>query len=214
MSNKITELYEQFTFEGFKCLYGPKEELTTGFPLQEIKFNEVKDFEFDNHMVIMADTHDYDKLDEVIESFNGKVDTLIHAGDFGTPETTMKSLKKFDGNFYGVLGNHDRQFSAAYLPYLNYKFQMGYLTKRFLINSLISVHLRHENEGLENLVLESPTMMQGLIIFGHSHKPVFFHKRRMTVINPGILCDVGNNKPTMCLYSLNNPTESVFVVEG
>jgi putative phosphoesterase len=209
MSNKIVQLYDQFQFEGFKCLYGPEEEIT-GEQLKEITFSKLADFEFDNHIAIMADTHDYDKLDDVIDVI--KTDILIHAGDFGTPESAMKSLKKFNGMFFGVLGNHDRQYAASFLPYLNYRFQMGYLVKRFTIDNTLVVHLRHENEGMENLIYDSPTQMAGLIIYGHSHKPVFFHKNRMTIVNPGILCDVGNNKPTMCLYSMNNPKESVFVV--
>ncbi|MDR2884574.1 MAG: metallophosphoesterase [Deferribacteraceae bacterium] len=126
-------------------------------------------------ILIISDTHvkRYDDLPEPVQGVISSVDAIIHAGDIGSIEF-YNDLKARTPNLYAVKGNNDH-FS---LP----------LELVITLNG-VKIALTHSDRvqgSRENYLsyyfsAENPD----LIIFGHTHNPLWVQMGAQTLLNPG-----------------------------
>lgn len=127
---------------------------------------------------IISDTHDnMPRIAQAVELFNrGKIDLVLHAGDFISP-FTANEFKKLKGKPIGVFGNNDGD--------------KLYLLKRYReIGELYEDY--HELDGRKIVMMHGPQFLEaliaskvyGLIIYGHTRE-IDLREGPPLVLNPG-----------------------------
>lgn len=243
----IFDLYDHLAFNKYQALYVDRHDAgfraDHEFPCAVFDIDdtsaliktiqETKDHRF---VGVIADTHGYEKIDQVISYLNKlNIDLLIHAGDIGRPEFLDK-LMNFRGDVYGVLGNHDRPEAAAYLPIIESwddnnggRLRLGYeyLGFHYRYHDFFVIHEHGERikPYMESLINRGYGSVKQTIIFGHIHRPLLYSKpieqvgdyfyTHARILNPGICSkdpkwDLGYES-TFCLYCIEYPMRSVFI---
>lgn len=116
---------------------------------------------------VIADTHGLLRP-EAVEALRG-VDLIIHAGDVGDP-AILADLERI-APVHAVRGNVDREAWARALPSRD-TIQVG----------SVLVHVLHIEEEID---LDPVAAGIGVIIFGHTHRPLVERRRGVLFLNPG-----------------------------
>lgn len=145
---------------------------------------------------IISDTHDnLDNLRKALDIFQaGKVEQIIHAGDFTSP-FTYRVMKHFTGGFTGVFGNNDGD--------------------RVLLNNLYQGRIYPQPHifslhGRKIVVMHEPGVVGALadsghfdlVIYGHTHEPDIRRVRNTLIVNPGEVSGWLYGKPSAAIVNL------------
>jgi len=164
-------------------------------------------------IAIVSDTHgNVTNFKKVVDWLNKEnIQTILHCGDIGSPESLKESLSDFKGAFLGVFGNMDKGFKILIDEY----------------NKIPKVEVK---EDIFEIEIEDPPSPQGasarrrkiafchfpgeakklaqsgrfdLVFYGHTHRPwderVPSGRGECHMINPGELAGQFY-KPTFAVY--------------
>lgn len=127
-------------------------------------------------ILIVSDTHGWDRNLETLLEQCGKIDLLIHAGDVQHSEDYIRALAGCP--VYMVAGNND-YFSG--LP-MEQEFMLG-SHKVFLAHG----HHYYVHSGCEYIRKAGRSRGADIIIFGHTHRPFLEQEKNLIILNPGSL---------------------------
>jgi len=149
---------------------------------------------------IISDTHDnLPQIKKAVDIFNrGKVELILHAGDFVSPFTFLE-FKNLNCPLKGVFGNNDGDklyllekfkgigeiYSAPYETIIDHK-------------NIIMLH----KEKLIDALAES--QKYDVIIYGHTHRTDLHKIGKTLIINPGECGGWLSGKSTIALLDLTN----------
>lgn len=154
-----------------------------------------------------------------------KIDTILHCGDIGDPESLKESLVNFDGEFLGVLGNMDKDFKIELKEYQNSRTRVmeEVLETEFGGKKIAVIHKPDPAEKL------AETGKYDLVFYGHTHRPWLARIATRSVasgeekigvpvggscrlINPGELAGQ-INKPTFAIYDTDTNELELKILE-
>ena len=127
-------------------------------------------------VLVLSDSHRFlENAEDVINMYADRIKTVIHLGDV---EGDFRSLRKKYGNldFYGVLGNNDRD---SVMPY-EMMAEIG--GKKIL---LTHGHRQRVSYGFLSLSLWAKENNADAVLFGHIHMPVKEYFDGLLICNPG-----------------------------
>jgi putative phosphoesterase len=146
---------------------------------------------------LLSDTHkDLSLAQEVLEQI-GKLDLLLHAGDHYKDGIILGDKFKIPTKV--VLGNCDF-------------FKKG-STEEIIKIGQYTILLTHGHQygvknSLQKLFYRSQEVQANIVVFGHTHMPLYIVERGVHFLNPGSLTmPRGNTKPCYGLISLENELE-------
>lgn len=129
---------------------------------------------------IVSDTHgNVANFKKAVNWFNAQnIKLILHAGDIGDPKSLEESLQNFDGEFFGVFGNMDQDFSAQGGPAGGWKIEI----KDYNFSSNIKIEentFKTEIEGKRIAINHFPDEAKklvrsekfDLVFYGHTHRP-------------------------------------------
>jgi len=144
-----------------------------------------------------------------------KIDTLLHCGDIGDPESLKESLIDFDGEFLGVLGNMDKDFKIELKEYQNSRTRVTeeVLETEFgnpsASSGQVKIAIIHKPDQAEKL---AESGKYDLVFYGHTHRPWEDKVGDCRVINPGELAGQ-INKPTFAIYDTDTDELELKILE-
>jgi hypothetical protein len=137
-----------------------------------------------------------------------KIDTILHCGDIGDPQSLKESLINFDGEFLGVLGNMDKDFKIELKEYQNSRTRvMEEILETEFGGKKIAVI--HKPEPAEKL---AESGKYDLVFYGHTHRPWEDKIGNCRIINPGELAGQ-INKPTFAVYDTDTNKLELKILE-
>lgn len=122
---------------------------------------------------VLSDSHgDFDSIEAALEQL-GRIDALIHAGDYYRDGERLTRL--LDIPVIGVVGNCDPLRHPA-----DELFELA--GQRFFVT-----HGHHYGvkAGTQGIVQEARHRRADVAVFGHTHVPVMFVRHGIVFINPG-----------------------------
>ncbi len=162
-------------------------------------------------IAIVSDTHgnvaNFKKIVAWVNREN--IGTILHCGDIGDVESLKESLADFNGKFFGVLGNMDRDFKIFVEEYnkiplgrsqtgeAHVKIEEKVLEIK-IDNKFIAI--THKPEHAKKL---SESNKYDLVFYGHTHKPCL--ARRSSCLAGRQVSEGGGGENKECL--LVNPGE-------
>ena len=124
---------------------------------------------------VISDTHkDIASARSVIKAM-GKIELLLHAGDYYQDAQIL--AKEFNVNLKAVIGNCD-----GYNP--------NYPEEELFDIDDCKIYLTHGHKyrvkgGLQNLYYRGMELQANIIIFGHTHIPIYIIEGGIHILNPG-----------------------------
>ena len=119
------------------------------------------------HIGLISDTHGLLRK-RAVEALAGS-ELIVHAGDIGKPEI-LHELRRV-APVIAVRGNIDTQDWARSLPTAELVEVLG-----------ASLYVLHDPEDID---LDPAAAGLGIVVSGHTHKPVQFEKNGVLYLNPG-----------------------------
>ncbi len=146
-------------------------------------------------VLVFSDTHQnlYNAID-VLEVFQNDMDMVLHLGDHDLD--AMELQKRFpDVPFHFVLGNNDY---GGNTPMQKMIFACG---KKLL---LTHGHRQRVYWGYDTLAYWAEEQGADMVLFGHTHRPMYDDKGRVTLLNPGSISMPrdGNGIPTFATVEI------------
>ncbi len=143
---------------------------------------------------IISDTHGgLDICEKVIKEM-GDIDLLIHAGDTYRDAKYIKDMFKID--VIGVKGNTDG-FSKQDCEKI-----FDVLGKRFFLTHGHEYGVKY---NLDNLYYRALELGADIVVFGHSHIPLYTEENNIIFINPGSpLWPRGGSKPSYAILEIKD----------
>jgi hypothetical protein len=137
---------------------------------------------------IVSDSHNNVKnFKKIIIWLNQEnIRLILHCGDIGSPEFLEESLQDFDGKFFGVLGNMDRDYKTLVSDYN--KIKNVKIMERILEIPIDKkmIAITHYPETAKSL---AESGKYKLVFYGHTHKPweekIIAGAKDCRLINPG-----------------------------
>ena len=161
-------------------------------------------------IAIISDTHgnvkNFKKVLSWLDKENIKV--VLHCGDIGSPESFKESLEGFDGEFYGVLGNMDKDYKLDLKEYQAYNVKVNEELAEITIagKKIALIHKPDRNKEL------AESGKYDFVFYGHTHKPWEEKIGQCRVINPGE--SAGQIfKPTFAVYDFGNDKLELKIIE-
>jgi putative phosphoesterase len=149
-------------------------------------------------VAIVSDTHgnvaNFKKAVEWINKENILI--ILHCGDIGMPESLKESLADFKGEFFGVLGNMDKDFKVFIDEYNKIK-------KAKISEDILETEIDKKKIAITHFPDEAKKLAQSgkfdLVFYGHTHRPWDEKVGDCHMINPGELAGQFY-KPTFAVY--------------
>ncbi len=116
---------------------------------------------------VIADTHGLLRP-EVLPAFAG-VEHILHAGDVGSV-AVLDGLRAI-APVTAIRGNIDRTGACAELP-----------AEEYITLGGVNIYMLHD---VHTLSLEPGAAGVGVVVYGHSHKPLLEQRRGVLFFNPG-----------------------------
>ncbi len=160
-----------------------------------VAFNFLICYNFDMKILVVSDTHGnvgplYTAIDRE------KPDALIHLGD------GLKDLSdvNYSGQIYAVKGNNDFNVKLDAVAKLEY-------------NKCVILYMHgHEQKvkaGTDMLVRYAKIQGADIVLFGHTHTPVYFEQEGMIFVNPGALQNKENGTYAIIEFKDNKKMPSI-----
>lgn len=160
---------------------------------------------------IISDTHgNVANFKKAISWLNKEnINTILHCGDIGNPESFKESLEEFSGDLYGILGNMDKDFKIDIARY-----QLSPKIKVFEDFADIEIEKKkiaiiHRPDRTKEL---AESRKYDLVFYGHTHKPWEEKMGDCRVINPGELAGQFQ-KPTFAVYDTDEDKLELKILE-
>jgi putative phosphoesterase len=153
-------------------------------------------------IVVFSDTHKDLGLAEKVLKNTGTHDLLLHAGDHYRDAFSLG--EKFNIQTKAVVGNCDF-FSSGPEEEL---IELG-------LHTLLLVHGHQHGvkNNLQRLYYRSQEVGANIVVFGHTHMPLYIVENNIHFLNPGSLTlPRGNSKPSYGLITIGDKLE-LSVVE-
>lgn len=141
-------------------------------------------------ILVFADSHG--QTTEMIEVVKDeKPDMIIHAGDFMRDAEELRRYFK-DIELHAVSGNCDFSSGSDTDDIFNVFDKKFYLTHG---------HIQHVKKGYTEILLAANERQANIVIFGHTHIPLYDTSGNMILINPGSITMGGK---TYGVIDINN----------
>ncbi|TSC95226.1 MAG: phosphodiesterase, MJ0936 family [Parcubacteria group bacterium Licking1014_1] len=165
-------------------------------------------------IAIISDTHgNAANFKKVINWLNkNNISLILHCGDIGSPESLKESLADFKGDFFGVLGNMDKDYKIRLEEYnkiprvkINEDILETEIENPSAGSGQVKIAITHKPKPAKKL---AESGRYDLIFYGHTHKPCLARrsfskgggrKKECLLINPGELAGQFY-KPTFAVY--------------
>lgn len=143
-------------------------------------------------LFVISDTHgDIRQAAELYGCLND-IDYLVHLGDFYQDAKALEALLKVP--VISVKGNMDGAFSSAGYQLLNTPFSPVFLAHG---------HMENVKRGLDAILYKAESLGCKVVMFGHTHIPLFQKAGDMYLVNPGSLSlPVGGRQGSYALVTL------------
>ncbi len=127
-------------------------------------------------VLIVSDTHSrHENLAEAIKR-EGRIDLMVHLGDAEGCESQIQKLVGCPLEI--VSGNCDFFSSLSQEKEIEIGDSMAFLTHG---------HYYNVNAGIEDIQKEARGRGCGLVMFGHTHRPIIHRGKDIIALNPGSL---------------------------
>ncbi len=97
-----------------------------------------------------------------------KIQTILHCGDIGSPESLKESLAEFRGEFFGVFGNMDRDYKIFTDEY-------NKISGVKIAEKIFELELDGKKIAITHKPEDAKKMAESgkydLVFYGHTHKP-------------------------------------------
>jgi len=167
-------------------------------------------------IAIVSDTHgnvaNFGKAVQWIKKQNIK--TIFHCGDIGSPESFEESFEGFEGEFFGVLGNMDRDYKILIEEYNRI---FGVKVREHIFEAEVA----SKRVAVTHFPTEAKKLAQSgkfdLVFYGHTHraweeKISLPSGKQCYMINPGELA--GHfYKPTFAVYDTDTDKLELKILE-
>jgi len=162
-------------------------------------------------IVIISDTHgnvkNFKKALEWAEKQN--IQTILHCGDIGSLESLKESLASFKGEFFGVLGNMDKDFKTEIKEY-------NKISRVKVEPDILEVELKNKKIAITHFPDIAKKLAQSgkfsVVFYGHTHRPWDEKVGDTHMINPGELAGQFY-KPSFAVYDLETGNLELKVLE-
>jgi putative phosphoesterase len=160
---------------------------------------------------IVSDTHNNLKNFKKVITWLTKenIKLILHCGDLGSPEFLETVLADFDGKFFGVLGNMDRDYKTMVIDYNNIpNVKMEDKVLEIPIDKKM-IAITHYPDTARRLA-ESGRYQ--FVFYGHTHKPWEEVVGNCKLVNPG---EVAGQiyKPCFAIYDTNKNLLELKILE-
>lgn len=154
-------------------------------------------------IVVMSDSHYYEKSVEAVRRHLEGADVLLHCGD-GAPD--IEILKKtFKGEVHAVCGNCD--IDCSYPQEILLEF--GGI-KIFMAHG----HRYNVKYEYNSIVYRCREVGASIGLFGHSHKAMIDKDQGVTIMNPGsVSLPYGSDKKTIGIIEILNSKKTNMYIE-
>ncbi|MBF0635307.1 MAG: metallophosphoesterase [Nitrospinae bacterium] len=134
---------------------------------------------------VISDSHDRTPvIRQAVALFNErKVSAVLHCGDFVAPFALLP-FKDLKCPFYAVFGNNDGERDGLAKLFAANGWSLNDRPWSFELSGY-NITMLHEPFSLKRFVAEGP---QDLIVYGHTHEPLFEKNEKTMVVNPGEAC--------------------------
>lgn len=168
-------------------------------------------------IAIVSDTHgnvaNFRKTVDWLEK--EKIQTILHCGDIGSPESLKESLTDFKGEFFGVFGNMDKDFKFLIEEYNKIpRVKINEDTLEEEIDA-IKIAITHFPASAKRLAQSGK---YNIVFYGHTHRPweekIPFQtgEGSCRFINPGELAGQFY-KPTFAIYDTEKNLLELKILE-
>lgn len=154
---------------------------------------------------MVSDTHGYnDNLVKVLER-EKPIDLLIHCGDVSMTEYELATLA--DVPVHVVSGNCDYFYDLSPVSIFDYHGHKIFVTHG---------HNYKVDWGYDNLCYRAQELKADIVMFGHTHVPVYKEIEGVTIINPGSLSrprQIGG-EPTYAVLEIDNQKKTNIEIKS
>ncbi len=166
---------------------------------------------------IMSDTHgNVANFKKAVDWLNKEnIQTILHCGDIGSPESLKESLADFKGDFFGVFGNMDKDFKILIEEY-------NKISKVKIKEDILETEIDKKKITITHYPAEAKKLAQAgkydLVFYGHTHRP---WEEKIPAragggdcrfINPGELAGQFY-KPTFAVYNTETDNLELKILE-
>lgn len=146
---------------------------------------------------VLSDTHKDLSLAEKVLTQTGNLDLLLHAGDHYRDGIILG--EKFKIKTKAVVGNCDYFSNGPEEEIIK-------LGKHILL--LVHGHHHGVKRNLQKLYYRSQEVGANIVVFGHTHAPLYTIEKNIHFLNPGSLSlPRGNNRPCYAVITLDTEIE-------
>lgn len=135
-----------------------------------------RDRDVERVLAVVSDTHStggHRLRGRTLEAVR-EADRVVHAGDFYR-EPVLDAFLAENDSLFGVVGNNDDAAIRQRLP-----------RERVVAYEGVTLAVRHRSRsGATGLVMFGRERDTDLVVFGHSHRPVFDDSGELPLLNPG-----------------------------
>lgn len=161
-------------------------------------------------IAIVSDTHgNTTNFQKIVGWLNKEgIKMILHCGDIGSPESLKESLANFRGEFQGVLGNMDEDWTSLseYQNPPKIKVEKEMLEKKVGVKRLAVIHRPESARKL------AESGKYDLVFYGHTHQPWEEKVGNCRMINPGEAAGQFY-KPTFAVYDADSEKLELKILE-
>ena len=158
---------------------------------------------------VISDTHDrMPYIVEAVKIFNELApDAVLHCGDFVSPF----SLVPFEGlkaPFYAVYGNNDGEEDGLRAMFEKNGWTLNDRPATLAVNG-VKVSMLHEPGLIDKVLAEEKSE---LLVFGHTHEPMYEKRGGSLVVNPGEGCGWVKGRATLAIVEMKSQSVEIYDV--
>lgn len=138
------------------------------------------------------------------------INIIIHCGDIGSADFLKEALENFEGRFFGVLGNMDRDYKLDINRYqISEKASVKEKIEEVQVGEK-KIAFTHFPEAAKSL---AESQQYDLVFYGHTHKPWEEKIGKCILANPGETAGQFY-KPTFAVYDAGKETLELKILEN
>ena len=172
-------------------------------------------------IAIVSDTHgNVANFKKIVDWLNKEnIQTILHCGDIGSPESLKESLVDFKGEFLGVFGNMDKDFKFLIKEYN--KIPKVKINEDILEIEIVSLCEISRSEKKKKIAIThfpatakemAESKKYDLVFYGHTHRPLEEKIGNCRFINPGE--SAGQfYKPTFAIFDTDTDNLELKILE-